>query len=421
MTANKLNNTDKFIKDIQDLLKNYYEYFENKQVKQFNNNLLLRYGIKLTPSKINETDRKQLEAAFSPAKERFHVDRAITYAEKKLTGNKFVELLLNLGQVCIAHGKFNFANEILTKARKISADKKLTAEINLSFGDLYGRITDFDKSKKYTQKAKTQFADINNKLGVAKSDNSLGTLYAEFGNLKKAKQYFEKSLENVDQEKNKDMIGLLEGNIAIIYNIYKEHDLAVTHFKKALKIFQDLKLNRRIAEIKHNLGMVYADQKYYHSALNELDDSIEISIGEGLKSILGLSYLSKANILIELQEYKFAKAFANKALEVSHETDDKLTIADVYKALGKIEINLQNYSLAENYLLSCLRINKSNNNQINIAEVSFELAKIYNLMNKEVERDIYANAAIKYYVKIEARSKVNEIEELFKTEGILTV
>jgi len=136
---------------------------------------------------------------------------------------------------------------------------------------------------------------------------------------------------------------------------------------------------------------------------------------------LGLSYLSKANILIELQEYKFAKAFANKALEVSHETDDKLTIADVYKALGKIEINLQNYSLAENYLLSCLRINKSNNNQMNIAEVSFELAKIYNLINKELERDIYANAAIKYYVKIEDRSKVNEIEELLNTESMLTV
>lgn len=418
MVVNKLNNTDKFINDIQELLK---DYLKNKEVKQFSNNLLPRYGIKLTPSKINETDRKQLEATFSPAKERFHFDRAITYAEKKLTGKKFVELLLNLGQVCIAHGKFNFANEILTKAKKISTDKKLTAEINLSYGDLYGRITDFDRSKKYMQKAKSQFADINNKLGIAKSDNSLGTLYAEFGNLKKAKQYFEKSLENVDPGKNKDMAALLEGNIAIIYNIYKEHDLAVTHFNKALKIFKDLKQLRRIAEIKHNLGMVYADQKYYHSALNELDDSIEISISEGLKSILGLSYLSKANILIELHEYKFAKAFADKALEISHETDDKLTIADVYKALGKIEINLQNYSLSENYLLSCLRINKNNNNQINIAETSFELAKIYNLLDWEVERDIYANAAKKYYTKIEDRNKVNEIEELLNTESSLTV
>ncbi len=414
MVANNIKNTDNFIKDVQNLLK---KFMEKKQVKDFSDRILRKYGISIkSPNYLNEIDKAQLEVKFTPAKERMQVDRTITYAEKNLQKEKYLDLMLHLGKLCISHGKFNLAEEILIKTRKLSKDDNLTANVYLSLGDLYARVTDFDKGILFTKKSQKIFDKLNDKLGIAKCENTLGTFYAELGNLPKAISLFEKSLSHLDQEKHLLMSGMLYHNIAVIYSIYKEYDVSIKFFQKALKNYEKLNVQLKIAETRHNLAMVYMDQKYFHSALNEIDKSIEISIKSGFNSLLGLSYLSKANILAELEEYHFANAFADKALELTHENDDKLTIADIYKVKGTLERHLQNYELAESYLLSSLRINKKYKNQMNIAETSLELAKVYDAIDKKTEKDIFLDVALKYYKKINAVDQVEEINNLIKPE-----
>ncbi len=412
MTNNNVNNGN-FIKDIQNLLKNF---MEKREVENFNLRILKKYGITIKqPDYMSETDRRQLEVTFTPAKERMELDRAITFAEKNLEPEKYPELLLKLGQLCISHGKFNLAEEILLKAKKLNKNETISAEIFLSLSDMYARVTDFTKAIYYAKKSGKIFDKINDKPGIAKCKNTLGTFYAELGNLSKAKKLFEESLSYLDENKHLLMSAMLYQNIAIIYSIYKNFDLSIQYFNKSLEKYEKLNAPLRIAETKHNLAMVYMDQKYYHSALNEIDKSIELSIQHGFQSLLGLSYLSKATILSELQEYKFANAFANKALEVTHGNDDKLTIADIYKIKGRLELQMGNFELAENYFLSSLRINKKYKNQMNVAETSLELAKLYDAQFKETERDIFLEAATKYYKKIGAIQKIEEINLLKET------
>ncbi|MCK7537641.1 MAG: tetratricopeptide repeat protein [Marinilabiliales bacterium] len=97
----------------------------------------------------------------------------------------------------------------------------------------------------------------------------------------------------------------------------------------------------------------------------EIDKSIEIAQENKLMPVLALSYLSKANILLAMENCEAALAFADKALEVSHVIDDKLSIADVYRTKSIIEKKMKNYSKAENYLQSSLRLNKNKENVLN--------------------------------------------------------
>ncbi len=409
MTTNNANNGN-FIKDIQNLLKNF---MEKKQVRNFSERVLKKYGITIKqPDYLSEIDRKQLEVKFTPAKERMEVDRAITFAEKNLEPEKYPELLLKLGQLCISHGKYNLAEEILLKAKRLNKNEKISAELFLSLSDMYARITDFEKAINYAKKSQKIFDKLKDKLGLAKCKNTLGTFYAELGNLSKAKKLFEESLSLLNENEQLLMSAMLYQNIAVIYSIHKNFDLSIQYFQKSLANYEKLNEPLRIAETRHNLAMVYMDQKYFHSALNEIDQSIELSLTNGFHSLLGLSYLSKANILSELKEFKFANAFAEKALEVTHGTDDKLTIADIYKIKGKLEFFLGNYELAENYLLSSLRINKKYKNQMNVAETSLELAKVYDAQYKKNERDIFLDVALKYYKKIDATEQIEEINFL---------
>ena len=411
--TNKNSNNNNFIKDIQNLLKNF---MEKKQVSDFNERVLKKYGITIKqPDYLSETDKKQLEVKFTPAKERMELDRAITFAEKNLEHEKYTDLLLKFGQLCISHGKYNLAEEILNKAKKLNRNEKKSAEVLLSLSDLYARITNFEKAILYAKKSQKIFDKINDKLGLAKCKNTLGTFYAELGNLSKAKKLFEESLSYLDQNEHLLMSAMLYQNIAVIYSIYKNFELATEFFQKSLTNYEKLNEPLKIAEARHNLAMVYMDQQYFHSALNEIDKSIEISLENGFHSLLGLSYLNKANILSELKEWKFANAFADKALEVTHGTDDKLTIADIYKIKGKLEYYLGNFDLAENYLLSSLRINKKYKNQMNIAETSLELAKVYDSLGKDSERDVFLDVALQYYKKINAQEQIEEIIFLKKS------
>lgn len=53
------------------------------------------------------------------------IDRAITLAEKKLESDKFYHFTLDLGNICIASGKINFAQEIFSRISKNQMTKIL--------------------------------------------------------------------------------------------------------------------------------------------------------------------------------------------------------------------------------------------------------------------------------------------------------
>ncbi len=117
---------------------------------------------------------------------------------------------------------------------------------------------------------------------------------------------------------------------------------ALSYFKRALLNFEKVGDLKRTAEIKQNLGMVYIKKKEYTTAINEFNESIDQSIRSNYMQNLGITYINKALVYLQLADFDLAGAFANKAMEIANKINDKLSIAEVYKIKGIISRHKDN-------------------------------------------------------------------------------
>jgi tetratricopeptide (TPR) repeat protein len=405
-----------FENDLQQILQNYLRKEEiselNGKLKVFGEN-----GRDFN-NKVSEIYKRQLDLDLYDFSERIQIDRTITYSQKSLSPEDFSSLLINLGKLCISHGRLNLAHEVLTKARRFSIAATLKAESLFALSDVYSRRAKWEESISVLRKARIIYRNTNDRTGIARCDNLMGTIYGDQGDFNRAKRCFQSSLSRLMKNENPELVATLENNLGIVEMMLGEKENAVDHFKHALELFDEIRELRRVAEIKYNIGLLYYEMQQFKSAIISFDESIELCLNAHFIPTLCLSYLAKANVLVTLSEFSNAREFADKALEVSHHLDDKLTIADIYRIKGTIERNLKNYTSAENYLLTSHRINVNLKNEFNIAESSFELAKLYAEIGKQELKEIYLRGSINYYKQINSTERVKLVEEFFGVEKV---
>ncbi|NWF49325.1 MAG: tetratricopeptide repeat protein [Ignavibacteriaceae bacterium] len=405
-----------FENDLQQILQNYLRKEEiselNGKLKVFGEN-----GRDFN-NKVSEIYKRQLDLDLYDFSERIQIDRTITYSQKSLSPEDFSSLLINLGKLCISHGRLNLAHEVLTKARRFSIAATLKAESLLALSDVYSRRAKWEESISVLRNARIIYRNANDRTGIARCDNLMGTIYGDQGDFNRAKRCFQSSLSRLMKNENPELVATLENNLGIVEMMLGEKENAVDHFKRALELFDEIRELRRVAEIKYNIGLLYYEMQQFKSAIISFDESIELCLNAHFIPTLCLSYLAKANVLVTLSEFSNAREFADKALEVSHHLDDKLTIADIYRIKGTIERNLKNYNSAENYLLTSHRINVNLKNELNIAESSFELAKLYAEIGKQELKEIYLRGSINYYKQINSTERVKLVEEFFGVEKV---
>jgi tetratricopeptide (TPR) repeat protein len=407
---------NKFADEIKNLLSNYVEANElNSFISKFEVSCPVKSS---TAELINKFYAQQLKIEYNFGRDRMQIDRTITFAQKTLPKEKYLELLKNLAQLCISNGKLSFAFEILNKLLKQSTHIKLNAEAYLLLSDVFTRKANWNKSVEALEKASDLFTNMGNNFGKANCENMLGVIHGEKGNLIESKKHFEICLGLVIEGEEKELAASAEANLGILLNIYGDYDKAADYLKSALKYFESVQNFRRIAELKQNIGMLYFNRKDYEAALHEFDQSIEIALEKKLLPLLALLFLNKANLLLTLDDFDGALAFANKALEVSHLIDDKLSIADVYKTKSIIERKKKNFKRAENYLHSSVKINIGRSNNLNTAEAQMELGELYSEMNQVDKKEEMLKESLREYQRLNIIDQVKRIEEMLEAPSV---
>lgn len=407
---------NRFVEEIRNLLSDFVEVNEL-------NNFINRFELKSSEKNssiemINKFYAQQLKIEYSFGRDRMQIDRTITFAQKTLPKEKYFELLKNLAQLCIANGKLNFAAEILNKLLKQNQEEGMKAEALLLLSDVYSRRADWNKSIETLEKANDLFVKTGNNNGSSKCENMLGVIHGEKGNLSQAKEHFEKCLELIDMGEERELRASVESNLGIILNIQGDYAKAAEYFEKALRYFESVTSYRRIAELRQNIGMMFFNKNEHDAALIEIDKSIELGLENKLMPVLALSYLSKSNILLALDNCDAALAFADKALEVSNLIDDKLSIADVYRTKSTIEKKMKNFKKAENYLQSSLRLNKNNENILNTAEGKMELGELYGVMDLRNDKEKFLRESLREYQELNISNKIKKVEEMLSAPTI---
>ncbi len=122
----------------------------------------------------------------------------LTFAENKLPKDKFIDLLLFVGQSTITSGEFSTALEIHEKLAHLSEDtpqmKNIAANAFLRMSEVYSRQAKWELSFNYLGKADNLFQDENDVKGNAECENLMGTIFGDKGELQKAVEHFENAL-----------------------------------------------------------------------------------------------------------------------------------------------------------------------------------------------------------------------------------
>ncbi len=396
---------------VEEVLKNF---FTEADAEVFNSNYLATEQRQdVTDEKLKEEFDVDLQSGI---RTRSQVDLLLTFAENKLPKDKFIDLLLFVGQSTITSGEFSTALEIHEKLAHLSEDtpqmKNIAANAFLRMSEVYSRQAKWELSFNYLGKADNLFKDENDVKGNAECENLMGTIFGDKGELQKAVEHFENALTFLEDNPDNVLKGKIEINLGIINNIQGKYDSALSYFRRALLNFEKAEDIRRVSEVRQDMGMVYTKKKEFRKALSEFDLSLTAAKEINYLQSFGINYVSKAYVYTQLSDFDFAEAFADKSMEVAYKLDDKLTIAEVYKIKGIIQRNKNNLVAAENYLLTSLRLNNETGNKLNQAETSYELGILYNISDDNEKSNKYFADALEYYKKIEAEEEIREIEKL---------
>jgi tetratricopeptide (TPR) repeat protein len=398
---------------VEEALKNF---FNKSTKKDFLNKL--KWEIPPHEAVKDSSAKDRIIEISTSSQTRYQLDQLITFAESTLTEDKFIEFLIYLGQHTIIAGENNIAIEIHDRIIRLCSDKTemadITANALLALGEIYSRQAQWELSITYLDKSIKIFRDENDTKGNIHCQNILGTIHGDQGNLNKAKEHFENALIALQEIKDTTLIGTIEINLGIINNMQGNYNEALSFLKRALLNFEKVGDLRRIAEIKQNLGMVYTKKKEYSTAINEFNESIELSIRSSYLQNLGIAYINKANVYLQLADIDLAGAFADKAMEIANKINDKLSIAEVYKIKGIISSHNKKVDAAENSLLTSYRLNKDLNNQLNLAEVACELGILFKKKGDSKKGNKYLNEALGYFRKIDSKADVLYLEKLMR-------
>ena len=366
-------------------------------------------------SKLTKIDKKQIDFELKEVTEiQQQIDLLITFASEKLSSNKYLVLIQNLGKYCIILGELDSAITLFEKIIRVAKKNKnlfiLEADALLNLSEVFRRKAEWQNSFACARKASNLYKRNNDSKGLASCFNATGTIYGEKGNLKKAQEYFVNSLALLEKSRDKELKGKIEINLGIINGILGKYDEALSYFKRALITYNKTSNLRRIAETQHNIGQMHINIQKTNIAMKEFDKSISASMKIGYLPTLGISYLGKSYAYAVQKDYNLADAFADKALQICHRTDDKLSIADVYKIKGIIQRDRKNYAESENFLKTSLRINKEHGNKLNEAETFYEMGILYRNIGSTIKCKSMMKQALSYFQSIKADNRIKEIK-----------
>lgn len=343
---------------------------------------------------------------------RIRIENLITLTEKELPKIKYVDLFLYLSKHSINIGLFHLAEDIIRllieKITDIEKLKDYLATAYFNLGEIYFRQGYWKKAESELLKAKRIFQSEKNRNGVFRCENMISAILGEKGDMNKALKNFHKLLGEINPKKEKYLYAMVESNIGILNQALHNFDESVSYLNRALIYFSQIGESARVAEIKYNIANLFYLQKDYAKAVEKIDEAAQAAVAAEHLPFLCLCFVTKADSLLNQNDFKPAAALADLAMDISSRINDRLSIADIYKVKGKIELELQNYDYAENLLLTSLRLNREAENKYNIAETCLSLSRLYKLKKKPKESAKFQILALLYFNEIKMHTYVGQ-------------
>lgn len=329
---------------------------------------------------------------------------ALLFLQQQLLANDTVRFKHNLEQALVLTSQnpdsaINIAQRILDQNNTLM-DKRtqkgshwINTEANFVLGEASRYSGNIQLSLKYLYEAYSQFLQMNDKMGQAKSLHAMGNDYLILGEFSKAKSMFLKAI-NIKREINdKEGLGKSFSNLGIAYFRTGAYDSAVICQNNSLKIKESLNDSAGMANAYSNLGNIHLFQAEYPQAIDHYKNALACLDTQTVTRKLASLTNNIGNIYNRQGQYSGALKKYQKAIAYYHQLNDKQGAARSLNNAGLIQFELKNYTQAQQYHQQALSLFKSFDDQPGIADTYGFLGNVfYELDQKDNARRYYLNS-----------------------------
>ncbi|NUM51079.1 MAG: tetratricopeptide repeat protein [Flavobacteriales bacterium] len=317
---------------------------------------------------------------------------------------------------------YNKAKRFANKALQISLNNNFQRGIATSYNMLasvYDYSAKYDSAIYFYDKALEIRRKLKDKAGSANILNNIGGSYYFRSDFKNALFYY------IQAEKIREEIGDVKGlsqsinNIGLIYRVMGDYENAVKSYKKSLQLKNALNDLQGIYMSSLNLSVAFQNLNQYDSSIkycniallkaNALGDSSYLASAH---INLGKSYKDKKNSILALKHLEYAKKLLIK-------TDNNFDLIYCLSILGETYLSVDNYANAEDAFLKALYISKKNQRNELTQSLLYNLSNVYYKTGKIKKAYDLQNEYIQFkdsIFSIEKDKNLNELKIQYETE-----
>ena len=263
------------------------------------------------------------------------------------------KMLINIGMVYIQWGITDSAKKYLVRAGDLAAkigDENLQAKVMSEFGSVSSIQGDYRASINYNMKALAIYEKHSSPVDLASSHVKLGNLYGKIKDFNNSKKQYYLALKLLNSKNDKYFTCEILINIGMLYQKVKmDNDSALIFLNEAESLAKELNSEDLMLSLNINTGNLYFDQKNFARALEYY---ISASKSPLIRSLnvertavivnLGTTYLYQGNL-------QKAEEYLTAGLKLAHE-GHFLDFENVAcESLSGLSVKKGNYKAAYEY------------------------------------------------------------------------
>jgi tetratricopeptide (TPR) repeat protein len=220
-------------------------------------------------------------------------------------------------------------------------------------GQMFHKISEFNKSIEYHDKALRIAAEVGNKKAEGMLLGHLGHDYDSLGEYRKAKYCYERSLAIAVNTQHKQGIEMLYGNLGMVCNNLSMYKEALEYYGQAIRIAEEIDKKNDVAIHRSNLAIVYNKTCEYQEAIENLEIAINLAGEISDIKLEGICLGTLGSSYYGLKRYPDAIRYYEKALHIAEITGDRKrigvwsgNIGITYNDMGEYDKAIQCFSKA---------------------------------------------------------------------------
>ncbi|MDO7743286.1 MAG: tetratricopeptide repeat protein [Pedobacter sp.] len=259
-------------------------------------------------------------------------------------------------------------------------DQKVAGMCLQQMGKICYNQAHYAQALEYHQQAEKIYRSLNDKRSLADNFNDMGTVYYQNIDKKSSKKQFDQALRIFKEINNNKGLAETYGNIGHLYEKQQRYDSSFYYQRRALAEYLKADDKGGIAKIYENLGSIHEDLVRYDSSRYYFDRSLALYniSGNQVSSIEVVNNIG--DILRKTGNYQEGLTYSKKALKMSLDTKNEYQEASAYRDIARA-YNLMNRNDSAFYYMELSRkhllhiYSDQNNRQMSFLQILYSVDK----------------------------------------------